>query len=176
MAGLPNLYQAGQNGEVNKQCEQSTAGDYQRLYNNYNVSHHHHYHHHMHHMMYYSPTHIQSQNGQAEHLQSKYNSEEEVFMINREKNASKPFRLTQNEQLFANEDYCINSPRQMGKNCSSPRRVYSPRPLLSNSNYSQSMNQINLNAMSPNHKLSLKKTNMDLINEFDSPFFNNNEL
>ena len=131
----------------------------------------------MHHMMFYSPTHIQSQNGQQEHLQSKYNcGEEEVFMINREKSPPKPYRLTQNEHYYGGEDYCINSPRQIGKNCSSPRRVYSPRPLLSNSNYSQSMNQINLNAMSPNHKLSLKKTNMDLINEFESPLLNINEV
>lgn len=137
MAGLSNLYPAGQNGEVSKQGEH---GDYQRLYNNFNVSHHHHYHHHMHHMMFYSPTHAQTQSAQQDQIQRNQNSEEEVFMINREKNPAKPFRLTQNEHLFANDEYRINSPRQLGKNCSSPRRVYSPRPLLSNSNYSQSIN------------------------------------
>ena len=116
--------------------KQGQHGDYQRLYNNFNVSHHHHYHHHMHHMMFYSPTHAQTQGGQQDQIQPNQNSEEEVFMINREKNAAKPFGLTQNEHLFTNDEYRINSPRQLGKNCSSPRRVYSPRPLLSNSNYS----------------------------------------
>ena len=59
------------------------------------------------------------------------------------------------------DEFCITSPIPNfgSKNCQrsgSPRRVYSPRPMLSN--YNQSINQ--LNAISPNHKQSVHKAGL----------------
>ena len=56
-----------------------------------------------------------------------------------------------------NNEYCINSPQaRQTSMCGSPRRIYSPRPRLSN--YYTNQLVTSLGAISPNHKSSIKKS------------------
>ena len=65
--------------------------------------------------------------------------EDTGFMIGRDK-------LFKAGGVMKLDEHCISSP-SLSKNCSSPRRVYSPRPLLSGY-----VNTMTAPAMSPSHR------------------------
>lgn len=90
--------------------------------------------------------------------QSKPQNDENSFIIMRENKGIKvPMKLTQH----MNEDHCIspNAISPMRNNCGSPRRVYSPRPLLQNDNINHMMG-----SMSPNH---IRNESLILSKEYD---------